>query len=56
MSIEIFDMGGVRVHKANLDRNSNEHRVSFHAENRGHFIAIVTDENGAVETTKFAKL
>jgi hypothetical protein len=55
LSIEIFDMAGVRVHKANLDKNANEHTISFNAENTGHFVAIITDENGAVETTKFAK-
>jgi hypothetical protein len=56
VSIEIFDMAGVRVHRANLDRNSNEHIVSFDAETTGHFVAVITDENGGVETTKFAKL
>ena len=52
-SVEIFDMAGIRVHKVRLDKNINEHTITFSGQTSGHFVAVITDTNGAVETTKF---
>ncbi|GLR18109.1 T9SS type A sorting domain-containing protein [Portibacter lacus] len=56
VSIEIYDMGGVRVHKSTFDKNANEHTISLSNQNTGHFVAVITDENGSVETSKFVKM
>jgi len=52
-SVEIYDMAGVRVNRMTLDKNNNEHTISFSGQTSGHYVAVITDENGAVETTKF---
>ena len=55
-SIEIFDMAGVRVYKGALDQNQKQQKISMSDQQRGHFVAVITDDRGSVETTKFSKL
>ncbi len=55
-SIEIFDMAGVRVYKGAFERNENEKAINLSAQQTGHFVALITDARGNVESTKFAKL
>lgn len=51
--LEVYDMAGVRVHRSTFDQNATEHSVSFSGQTSGHFVAVITDVNGTVETTKF---
>ncbi|WP_235299649.1 T9SS type A sorting domain-containing protein [Portibacter marinus] len=55
-SIEIFDMAGVRIYKDALKSNENQHFINLSGQKKGHFVAVITDEVGNVETLKFSKL
>lgn len=55
-SIEIFDLAGVRVFKGSLNKNENQHTIDLNDQRTGHFIAVITDANGNVESKKFTNL